>query len=79
MSDYNDKLGDVLLMLGRLEGKMDAILSARADDRDELAKLTVRVSSLERSRAYLLGISTIVSAIGTLLGHYIIISLKLMK
>ncbi len=47
--------GDVLLHLGRLEGKVDALLHSRDRHEAELTTLQRAVSNLEHSRAKLLG------------------------
>lgn len=54
---------ELLLLLGRLDGKMDAVLQrmeANDKHRDEHEE---RITSLEKWRAYVLGIAAIVSAL----------------
>ena len=54
---------ELLLLLGKLDGKMDAVLQ-RMDANDKTHdELDVRVTSLEHWRAYILGIAAILSAI----------------
>lgn len=55
MSDMSTHNGDVLLHLGRLEGKVDALLHSRDRHEVELTVLQRAVSDLQHSRAKLLG------------------------
>jgi hypothetical protein len=48
--------GDVLLHLGRLEGKVDALLHSRDRHESELSGLQSAVSDLQHSRSKLLGV-----------------------
>lgn len=78
----NDPNEAVLLAIGRLEGKMDAV-SKKTDElhvsQTELAakieskhdQLEQRVSSLERSRAWLHGASTIGGAMLGFIGNHL--------
>lgn len=54
MTDYND-LMEVHRALGRLEGKLDALLAQTTTDRSDNEKLRSRVAKLEAWRNYLAG------------------------
>lgn len=51
----NETLMEVNRALGRLEGKLDALLQQSASDRSDTDKLRARVSKLENWRTYLMG------------------------
>jgi len=54
---------ELLLLLGRLDGKMDAVLR-RMDNNDKMHdELEDRITSLEHWRAYILGIAALLSAL----------------
>lgn len=54
---------ELLLLLGRLDGKMDAVLQ-RMDANDKVHDdLENRISALEHWRTYILGIAAILSAL----------------
>jgi hypothetical protein len=53
---------NILLILGRLEGKVDALVTAVGTHEEHVEKLEARIRSLENSRAWLLGAATIISA-----------------
>jgi hypothetical protein len=73
---HDDLSSTVLLKLGELCGKMDALITARAEDALRLGLVEKRVGALERSRSYLYGIGAVVSAGITIAGHYLIPSFK---
>jgi hypothetical protein len=52
----------VLMKLGELCGKVDALITARAEDAARITTIETRLGALERSRAYLYGIGAVVSA-----------------
>jgi len=56
---------DLLLLLGRLEGKMDALIKSQTLLDQQLQSLSKRVSALERTQAYWGGMAAL---LGTLLG-----------
>jgi hypothetical protein len=57
-----DNPGDILLALGRLEGKVDSLIAQQAKHQTDLDKLDGRLRSLEGSKAALLGICTLIGA-----------------
>jgi hypothetical protein len=67
---------DLFLHLGRLEGKVDAILSNQTEQKKRIESIEVRVSKLENYKSYLIGISATIGALVTWLidfikgGHY---------
>lgn len=62
----------VLLKLGELCGKVDALITARAEDALRLTSVEKRVGALERSRSYIYGIGAVISAVVTIVAHYVI-------
>lgn len=58
-----DNPGDILLALGRLEGKVDALIAQQTRTQEDIDQLEHRVRSLEGSKALLLGICTAVGAV----------------
>lgn len=54
---------ELLLLLGRLDGKMDAVLQRMDINDKHHDELEQRITSLEHWRAYILGIAAILSAI----------------
>ena len=63
MADQSDRLQDIHLMLGRLEGKVDTFLTGRAEDHERVVAMDQRVGSLERRWAYGLGLGTALSTV----------------
>jgi hypothetical protein len=57
---------DLLLAIGRLEGKVDSILATMRMHHEELENLDQRVRSLESGRSYVLGIACVLSFLVTL-------------
>ena len=60
MSDLNDQ---VLLMLGRLEGKVDALIMNHTAQEARIGQHEGRLGRLEQSRSYALGAAAAVGAI----------------
>lgn len=52
---------EILLALGRLEGKVDAMMTSLRVQEQELKMLDKRIRELEQSRAWLLGVAAIIS------------------
>lgn len=70
MPDQNDRLADIMMMLGRLEAKVDAAITTRTEDREVVTRLECRVRKLEKSWAYVTGISAAVAtAAGYITSH----------
>ena len=57
-----DNPGDILLALGRLEGKVDALIAQQIRTQEDIDSLETRVRALEGSKAALLGRCTAVGA-----------------
>jgi hypothetical protein len=53
-----DAPGDILLALGRLEGKVDALMAHQARHQNDLDSLDNRLRQLEGSKALLVGVCT---------------------
>lgn len=54
---------EILLALGRLEGKVDAMMTSLRVQEQELKVLEKRIRELENSRAWMLGAAAVISAI----------------
>lgn len=52
---------EILLALGRLEGKVDAMMTSLRLQEQELKTLDKRIRELEQSRAWMLGAAAIIS------------------
>lgn len=52
---------EILLALGRLEGKVDAMMTSLRVQEQELKVLDKRIRELEQSRAWMLGAAAIIS------------------
>jgi len=58
---------EILIALGRLEGKVDAMMTSLRIQEEELKKLDVRIRELEQSKAWLIGAAAIVSMLVALI------------
>lgn len=58
---------EVLIALGRLEGKVDAMMTSLRIQEEELRILENRIRDLEQSRAWMLGAAAIISIIAGLI------------
>lgn len=54
---------EVLIALGRLEGKVDALMNALRAQEQEIRRMEERVRHLEQSKAWLLGAAAVISLI----------------
>lgn len=52
---------EILLTLGRLEGKVDAMMTSLRMQEQELKVLDKRIRELEQSRAWMLGAAAVIS------------------
>lgn len=59
----NQPSPELLILLGRLDGKMDAVLQRMEVNDKNHDEHEERITSLEKWRAYVLGIAAIVSAL----------------
>ena len=62
---------ELTLLLGRIDGKLDAALARMDRIEDSHANLEDRVATLERWRAYLLGAAAIAGAVASHLAELI--------
>ena len=53
---------ELVLVIGRLEGKVDCIISSMTAHGQEIEKLDDRVRELEQSRSWALGVAAVVGA-----------------
>lgn len=74
MSDQQQ--GDILLHLGRLEGKVDALLHSRDRHQAAIDVLESKVDVLRLSRARLMGMAAAVGAIGGVIGTALELTLR---
>jgi hypothetical protein len=54
---------DLLLALGRLEGKVDSLIATQRSQNDSLNNHDKRIRNLENSRSLMLGAAAVVGAI----------------
>lgn len=54
---------DLLLAIGRLEGKVDSILSTMTHHGEEIGHLDHRLRKLEQSKSWMLGAAAVVGAV----------------
>jgi hypothetical protein len=59
---YEPNHEKLFLVIGRLEGKVDSLLSMLATTQDELKIHDERIRILEHSRGYIMGVSSLVGA-----------------
>lgn len=62
---------EVLIALGRLEGKVDSMMTSLRVQQEELQRLDVRVRDLEQSKAWLLGAAAIISFLAGIVVKFI--------
>ena len=56
---------DLLLAIGRLEGKVDSILATMNRHGEELERLDHRLRKLEQSKSWMLGAAAVVGAVSS--------------
>ena len=56
----------ILIAIGRLEGKVDSLIRSLGSHAETLAKHDTRSRSLEQGRAWILGASTVAGAVAGL-------------
>ena len=54
---------EILIALGRLEGKVDALITRQAIHDEELDRHDKRLRELEQSRAWILGAAAVIGAV----------------
>lgn len=62
---------DVMLAIGRLEGKLDSLIQLRQQQQQEIRDLDTRVRALESAKSLIIGGAGVVSASVTLLLNFI--------
>jgi len=62
---------DILMALGRLEGKVESLIHLQRTHAEDMDRLDKRVRLLEQGRASLIGGATVVSAIAATLISWI--------
>ncbi len=55
----------ILVALGRLEGKVDALISRQAVHDEELQRHDVRLRDLEQGRSWILGAAAVIGAVAS--------------
>ena len=62
---------DLLLAIGRLEGKMDSILATMRQYGEEIERIDNRVRKLEQSKAWMLGAAAVIGALSSFFFRFI--------
>ena len=62
---------ELLLALGRLEGKVDSLITSLAVHDEELQRLDHRIRQLEQSRSWMLGAAAVIGAAVSFLFQFI--------
>ena len=62
---------ELLLALGRLEGKVDSLITSLAVHDEELNRLDHRVRNLEQSRSWMLGAAAVIGAAASFLFQFL--------
>jgi hypothetical protein len=68
----SERHDELFLAIGRLEGKVDSILSQQGRQSDELKSHDSRIRSLEHSRGYMLGWAAAIGAMFSFAANYLI-------
>jgi hypothetical protein len=63
---------DVMLAIGRLEGKLDSLLQMRLQQQEEIKELDVRVRQLEYVRGHMMGYAAAIGAFIGIAANYVI-------
>tara|TARA_R100000458_G_C8232449_1_gene213751 strand:+ start:680 stop:889 length:210 start_codon:yes stop_codon:yes gene_type:complete len=62
---------ELLLALGRLEGKVDSLITSLAVHDEELQRLDHRIRQLEQSRSWMLGAAAVIGAAASFIFQFI--------
>ncbi len=62
---------EILIALGRLEGKVDALIARQAIHDEELDRHDKRLRDLEQSRAWILGAAAVIGAVAAFIVNMI--------
>lgn len=66
-----DSDNQILIALGRLEGKVDALISRQAVHDEELQRHDARLRNLEQGRSWLLGAAAVIGALVSVVSNKI--------
>lgn len=61
---------EILLALGRLEGKVDALIHSMRNQQEELKQHDIRIRHLEQSKAWILGGAAVISFLSGIAVRY---------
>ena len=62
----------LLLLIGRLEGKLDALIQSSHNQSSKIVEIDARLMKLEASRAWLVGAASVISILATLAANSIL-------
>lgn len=68
----NDNDQNLLLLIGRLEGKLDALIQSSHRQSGQIVEIEARLMKLEASRAWMVGAASVISILATLASHLFI-------
>tara|TARA_R100000951_G_C2622571_1_gene174991 strand:- start:497 stop:724 length:228 start_codon:yes stop_codon:yes gene_type:complete len=71
MVSSNNNNNGLMLALGRLEGKVDALISVQRSQDESIGRLEKRLRTLEGSRSWLLGAAAVLGAMSSQLMNWI--------
>ena len=60
-----DPDNDILIALGRLEGKVDSLIARQAVHDEELRRHDARIRELEQGKSWLLGVAAVIGAVAS--------------
>lgn len=66
MNEHEVSLNELYLMMGRLEGKMDTVLSRTSSQEHRIGNCEERIGKLEKSKMWLVGLA---AGFGAAAGH----------
>ncbi len=66
-----EDINQIMVALGRLEGKVESLLSMQRTHAEDIDKLDKRVRDLEHSKSWLMGAAAIVGAGASMLVSFI--------
>jgi hypothetical protein len=72
MNQHNNLDPDLILLIGRLEGKLDALISQTHRQSNKLLELEDRLNKLEAYKSWLLGVASVVSVIASFIFSYLV-------
>jgi hypothetical protein len=63
---------DLILLIGRLEGKLDALISQSHRQSNKLIELEDRLNKIEAYKSWLLGVASVISLIASYIFSYLV-------